>query len=193
MELKAGGHVVAGAVVACFALWGLQRSGAEIPADVLVAGVLVGSVGALVPDIDHPGSTVSRRVPRRLLHEALRVTVPLIAIAAVSVALGYTGVAGEALAAGRPVIGLGLLLLLMAAAIVAVSLLVSRIFGHRGATHSLVFALGAGLLVAALCGRIGMSPWYGVPFGLGWLSHLAVDAGGHRGVPSLLWPLAGRR
>jgi membrane-bound metal-dependent hydrolase YbcI (DUF457 family) len=191
--LKAGGHVIVGAAAACLTLWGLQSSGVELPADVLAAGPLIGCVGALVPDIDHPGSTVSRRVPRRLLRAALRVALPLVVVAAVSLALGYARAADEAVSAGRPLIGLTALLTLAATAVAGASLLVSRAFGHRGATHSLLFAAAAGLLVAALCARLGASPWYGALFGLGWLSHLAADLTGRRGVPGLLWPLTGWR
>jgi membrane-bound metal-dependent hydrolase YbcI (DUF457 family) len=191
--LKAGGHVAVGAAVACFALLALQSSGVEPPRDVLLVGALVGGVGALVPDIDHPGSTVSRGVPRRLLLAALRVALALAVVTAAPLALGHSELVGQALDSGRPLLRFAGLLVLLAFVLVLVSLLISRVFGHRGATHSLVFAAGAGLFVAATCARAGLSPWYGALFGLGWVSHLAADALGRRGLPSLLWPLLGRR
>ncbi len=185
--------MVVGAAAACFTLWALQSSGFEPPREVLVGGALVGAVGALVPDIDHPRSTVSRGVPQRLLRAAARIALPLVVITALSVALGYSELADDARGLGRPLLGFAGLLALLACVLVLVSLLFAHVFGHRGATHSLAFAVGAGLFAAAACARAGLSPWYGALFGLGWLSHLVVDALGRRGLPSLLWPLPGRR
>jgi len=191
--VKAGPHLVVGAAAGWLAVWALQSAGKTLPADVLLAGPLVAAVGALVPDIDHPGSTVSRRIPRRLTHWALRIAAPVGLVVAVSLALHQTWVAHKAAEAGEPLLRLAGLLVLPAVVIVALSLLASLLFGHRGATHSLVFAGGASLLTAALCLRVGLSAWYGVFLGLGWLSHLAADSLGRRRLPSLLWPLAGRR
>ncbi len=191
--MKGGAHVVVGAATGWLALWALHSSGVALGPDVLIAGALVAAVGALMPDIDHPRSTVSRRVPRRLVREAARVVLPLAAVVAVSLALGGRDAADKLMEAGEPLLRLVGLLVLPAAVLMTVSLLVSRTFGHRGATHSLVFAAAAGLIAAALCARFALSPWYGALFGLGWLSHLAADATGRRGLPSLLWPLSGRR
>ena len=256
--MKAGSHLVVGAAAGWLAVWALQSAGTAVPADVFLAGPLVAALGALVPDIDHPGSTVSRRVPRRLTHWALRVAAPVGLVVAVSLALHQSWVAGKAAEAGEPLLRLaGLLMLpavvivaasllasgllghrgathsllfalvagaivaaigracgartwrlftiatltiashgllvLPAVVLVALSLLVSLLFGHRGATHSLAFAGGSSLLTAALCLRVGLSPWYGAFLGLGWLSHLAADSLGRRRLRALLWPLAGRR
>jgi membrane-bound metal-dependent hydrolase YbcI (DUF457 family) len=191
--MNAGAHLVLGAGAGWLALWALQAAGTPLAPDVLVAGAVVSAAGALVPDIDHPRSTVSRRVPRRLTREALRVVAPLAVVVAVSLAFGHDRLADELLTSGTPLLRLGALLVVPAVILVAVSLLVSRAFGHRGATHSLVFAIGAGLGVAALCVRFGSTWWFGALFGLGWLSHLAADATSRKGLPSLLWPLTGGR
>ena len=191
--MNAGAHLAVGAGAGWLALWGLHSAGVPLEPDVLLAGAIVAGAGALVPDIDHSRSTVSRRIPRRLTREGLRFVAPLAAITAVSLALGHKEVADQALTLGTPLLRVAELLFVPAAILVAFSLLVSRAFGHRGATHSLVFAAGAGFAVAALCERLGVSWLYGALFGLGWLSHLAADATSRKGVPSLLWPFAGRR
>lgn len=191
--MNAGAHIALGAATGWLVLWGLHSAGVPLEPDVLLAGAIVAAAGALVPDIDHPRSTVSRRVPRRLTRVGLRVVAPLAVVVVVSLALGHDDLANELLASGAPLLRVAALLVVPATILVAVSLLVSRAFGHRGATHSLVFAAGAGLGVAALGARFGVTWWYGVLFGLGWLSHLAADATSRKGLPSLLWPLAGRR
>jgi membrane-bound metal-dependent hydrolase YbcI (DUF457 family) len=191
--MNAGAHIAIGAAAGWLALWGLNSAGVPLEPDVLLAGAMVAASGALVPDIDHPRSTVSRRVPRRLTRVGLRIVAPLAAVVAVSLALGHDELADKLLTSGTPLLRLAALLVVPAALLVAVSLLVSRTVGHRGATHSLIFAAGAGLVVAALCTRLGVTWWYGALFGIGWLSHLAADATGRKGLPSLLWPLTGRR
>ena len=68
------------------------------------------------------------------------------------------------------------------------SFLIAHVFGHRGATHSLVFTAGA-TLIAVVCCLIFHLPWaYGLIFGWGWLSHLLADAITPEGLPCLLWP-----
>lgn len=65
-----------------------------------------------------------------------------------------------------------------------VSLLVSAIFGHRGATHSLLAILSmAGLFMS----MGAATPWVAA-FALGYLSHLFADFLTPAGVP-LLWPV----
>jgi membrane-bound metal-dependent hydrolase YbcI (DUF457 family) len=194
--VKGGTHFAIGAAAGWLALWGAQSAnvtGAPAEPGALLAGALVAAVGAIVPDIDHRRSTVSRRVPRRLVAEALRIIVPMAILVVAVAAVGGEDRAGAVLSFGMPLLKLVGLLVLPAAILVAVSLLVSRVFGHRGATHSLVFAAGATLVATALCARFDVTWWYGALFGLGWLSHLAADATSRKGLPSLWWPIAGRK
>jgi inner membrane protein len=85
------------------------------------AGAAVGALAALLPDVDHPGSTIGRRL--------------------------------------RPL-----------------AVLLEEIWGHRSLTHTLWFALPAGLALGLL------ALWLGLPAGCllagaaGGLSHLALDA-----------------
>lgn len=46
----------------------------------IAAGALVGGAGALLPDIDHPGSTVSNKIPKKLWQFGLKLLYPLIAV-----------------------------------------------------------------------------------------------------------------
>lgn len=112
-------HAAAGAAIGA----------AAVPACPM-AGAAVGAMAALLPDIDHPGSTVGRRL--------------------------------------RPL-----------------AVLLEELWGHRSLTHTVWFALPAGLLVglAAL--------WLGLPAGCvlagaaGGLSHLALDVLTRSGVEPL--------
>lgn len=64
-------------------------------------------------------------------------------------------------------------------------------FGHRGATHSIVFAVFCAMLAALCCRSLRASPWGAAAFvGLAVLSHPLLDAftKGGLGV-ELLWPL----
>lgn len=74
---------------------------------------------------------------------------------------------------------------------------INALFGHRGATHSLiaVIALAAALsLVAELLGPLGQGAWYhaALPFLVGYASHLLGDLLTPSGVP-LFWPSSRRQ
>jgi len=67
--------------------------------------------------------------------------------------------------------------------------------GHRKVTHTALFAVLVGLLVAAGVGWLAPPwAWLGLPAGLGCLVHCLGDAATHAGVP-LAWPIpiAGQR
>lgn len=66
-----------------------------------------------------------------------------------------------------------------------VSAVASRL-GHRGATHSVLAATGAGAAAATL------GVWAGAAVAAGWASHLVLDVVTGRGCP-LLWPVSRRR
>lgn len=74
----------------------------------------------------------------------------------------------------------------------ALSWIVRSLFGHRGASHSALFAFGAGLGGSALTsGAFGPSWWWlGALVGVGCLVHLVGDAGTIQGI-SLWWPFVG--
>jgi inner membrane protein len=62
-----------------------------------------------------------------------------------------------------------------------------KLLDHRGPTHSLSLAVMVGLAVG-----FGVAPWLGLMLTVGWLSHLAADAGSFLGVP-FFWPIYSRR
>lgn len=188
--MKAKGHLVLGAGAAGVAAIALQSSGVGLSGAVLAGAIGAASLGALLPDIDHPSSAVSRGLPRELLGRALRIIVPLGAVAALGFAYGGPG-AGSAIAtAFAPLLRIAAAIAAPAAALVLASFTVRIFTTHRGATHSLVFCAGATAAACAGCWALALSPVLGGFFGLGWLTHLLGDALTHRGVPSLLWPFA---
>ena len=189
--MKGRDHVFIGAASAGLGLWALGGAGVRVAPIALIAGAVAAGAGALAPDIDHPRSTISRGIPRDLLGEGLR----LIALAAVLTGLLWyfagRAVGMQALALAEPLVRWGWMLVVPAIVLVVVSWLASAVFGHRGATHSLAFAAGGAVAATVACLVMGLTPWWGLLFGWGWLTHLAGDALTDRGVPSLLWPFAG--
>lgn len=186
-------HIAVGIVSSILGAWGLQAVGVPImPEASLVVGVLVAAAGALAPDIDHPKSLISRRLPGKFLRRGL----PLLAVAVVLGLLpliigeipGIAGVLGSA--ANRLGVTIAVTLLAVGLGLKAVSLVVTALSRHRGATHSLLFTVAVIIGALWLCSGLGVSAWYGCFFGWGWLSHLVADALTEMGLPELFWPFA---
>lgn len=186
--MKGQAHALAGLGAAAVTMWALQSTGVAIGPAQFGIGAAAGIVGALAPDIDHPGSTVSKRFPRKLVVRALGVIAPVAALAYAAVKAGGAGAGTRLLADFRPVLAPAGLLLAAAAAIAGLSLAVRVMFGHRGATHSLLFAIAGGALVALGAAALGAPAWIGAGFSAGWLSHLALDATTPSGLKRLWWP-----
>ncbi len=155
------------------------------------AALSAAAVGSLVPDIDHPKAWISNRIPATLM--AIGLTgLGLYAYAAWTASRGDDSIGGAMIAPMadflRPVLGWAWLALALGAALLAISVVVTRALGHRGPTHSLV--VGAALTLIATIG-FAISPvsWtIGLWFGWGYLSHLLTDMITPKGCPSLLWP-----
>jgi len=158
-----------------------------------VAVPALAAVGALAPDIDHPKSLIGNGVPAELLARGIGVLALGVAGAwLVSRALGED-VAARVVQTLQPLLTWAGIAAAVGVALLLISLVVPRLVKHRGPTHSLVFAAGAGALACAACAAAGL-PWtYGLAFGWGYLSHLLGDAVTASGCPSLLWPLVRRR
>jgi len=105
----------------------------------------VAVAGALLPDIDHPGSLVSRKATLVLKGTRLGVWITAVVLLVMGLYVYW------------PLMGVGLFMF-------AVSLV-----PHRGVTHSLVGALAIGLLLWAFAGS------HVVPFMIGYLLHLLAD------------------
>jgi inner membrane protein len=140
--------------------------------------VLFSALGALLPDLDEPGSTISN-APRILGRTGSR----LLHLVTDRTPLRLLGVVGGAL------IGLaaGLLNLLSR----ALSWLVRVVSGgHREGSHWLPVWAGLSVAVLALTVR-ALGPWAAIGFSAGYLSHLAADGCTRSGLP--LVPATGRR
>lgn len=184
-------HLGIGVVCGAALVLAAQVAGAPVHALAIAAGALAGGVGALAPDIDHPWSTISAIVPGMLFAGGTVLAVsPLIIRITTSTRGPLDGVL-EAIT--RTTAGwwkLGLLLVAIALIWLLAGRLVSTHLGHRGPMHSLAAAAVATVVAAAASALSGFGPWYGLIFGVGWLTHLAADAPSRAGLPALLWPFA---
>jgi len=188
-NLNGRDHLAIGAGSTAAVLWGLSAAGLPMEPATIGIGALVAGLGALMPDIDHPRSTASSTLPRKLLSEALGIAVPLVALMAFFAFIGGKAAGATMLAAFAPLIKFAIGMAVFGGVFLGLSALVRARTGHRGATHSLVFAAGATVVVCIGCALFEVPAWYGLLFGWGWLTHLAADATTHMGLPSLLWPL----
>lgn len=173
-------HMIAGALAAA---WALHATGA--PLTYLVPGLALGAVGALVPDLDSPGSTASRAVPGyRGLMEGTLPTV-MAALAGVFWFLPRTGTFAE-------IIPGNLWMLFAAAAALGwvASVGLRNILTHRGPTHSLA------ALAAFTVGVRYLWPTLPKPLlwalAAGYASHILIDLFNPQGV-AILWPLTTRK
>jgi len=186
-------HFVIGAATAGLGLWGAQKIGLPLESGTILGGALIAGIGSLVPDIDHPRSTISRGLPMELLYRGLLLL--LIPIVFVVVPL-LTGDIRSAFTifqsfSRMPFIQWGLMIAILALVLIAASAVAAILFGHRGATHSLIFAAGATCIVAIVCIFFNTAWWYSLLFGWGWLLHLLADATTEMGLLALFWPFLG--
>jgi inner membrane protein len=129
----------------------------------LVTGTLIGAVGGLVPDLDHPNSKATRSIAPIAIGGSRRYSMVLMSLGILFLAwqghLPYDGVIA-----------------------IACWLLVAALSKHRGITHSLVGLASAAYAVHTWLG----DSW--VIFAAGYGSHLLADMVTDRGVP-ILWPI----
>jgi membrane-bound metal-dependent hydrolase YbcI (DUF457 family) len=185
-------HFAVGAITTGLAFWGAQTVGLQVETEIIVAGVLVAGLGSLAPDIDHSRSTISRGLPFALLERGLGLFMLVAILVGIPAIMGDFRGASQIFKSlsSKPLIRWALILTLTAVALKATSAIISGLSGHRGATHSLVFAAGATLIAVGACMYLNIAWWYGLLFGWGWLLHLLTDAPSEMGLPSLLWPFA---
>ncbi|PWK09649.1 metal-dependent hydrolase [Tumebacillus permanentifrigoris] len=129
----------------------------------VLEGILIGAIGGLVPDLDHPNSKATRSIAPIALGGSRRNSMVLMSLGVMALAwqghLPYDGVMA-----------------------IACWLLVAALSKHRGITHSLIGLLSATYAVHTWLG----ASW--IIFAVGYASHLFADMLTDRGVP-LLWPL----
>lgn len=135
---------------------------AQAPGFGIVEGILVGALGGLLPDLDHPKSMLTQKVAPISIGGDRKLSLALTAIGIL--VLGYRG-----------------WLPLQSVAMIALWVLVAAFAKHRGITHSLI---GLAWATWALQGWLGTLC---VAFAASYGSHLVADALTHGGVP-LLWP-----
>jgi membrane-bound metal-dependent hydrolase YbcI (DUF457 family) len=183
-------HLAIGAVTSGLVLWGAQSVGLQLGTGTILVGALVAGLGSLAPDIDHPRSTISRGLPAELLFRGLLLLLLAVILVVILAVLGDFRGAFKILQSlsQTPLIQWGLVLIILALALIALSAISSTLFGHRGATHSLVFAGIATCIAIGSCVYLNTAWWYGLLFGWGWLLHLLADATTETGLPALFWP-----
>ena len=161
----------------------------------ILAGAAIAGLGSLAPDIDHPRSTVSRGIPAELFEWGLPLFLLVALLVGVPVSRGDFRGASQTFQSlsSKPLIQWVLTAIILAIGLKAVSFLMSRLFGHRGAMHSVMFAVVATLIAVGVCSYLNAARWYGLVFGWGWLLHLLTDAPSEMGLPYLWWPFAGER
>lgn len=181
--MRSGAHVGIGVLSTGIVCWGLRQAGAPLdPTDVgLALGAAV--VGSLAPDLDHPFSRASFGIPTVLLGYGggfllaaflqSRMSgpqfLPLSALGPAYFKAAWTAVA-------------------VAVILLALSLVLGTLFGHRGPVHSIAFGVLASAGVAMAVVTLGAPLWLVVPFAWGWAAHLLADATTPMRVPRLLWP-----
>jgi membrane-bound metal-dependent hydrolase YbcI (DUF457 family) len=188
--MNGGQHFIVGAATAGLGLWGARAIGLQLETGSIVAGALIAGLGSLAPDIDHPRSTISRGLPAELLIRGLPLLLLPVVFAVIAAMSGDISGAIKVFQSlsQTSLIRWGLILTIPAVALIAISVIISALFRHRGATHSFVFAAGATAIAVAICIYLSVGWWYGYLFGWGWLLHLLADATTEMGLPSLLWP-----
>ncbi|MFC0674836.1 metal-dependent hydrolase [Brachybacterium hainanense] len=162
------------------------------PAEVL-AGAVVATGAALLPDIDHPGATLARSggLLSRLLSRSVGAAAghrgathtPLAVLVVTAIAAGVS--AADA-SLRVPVLGqiqLGAALLVAGMTVLGVSAL--RVVDGHVLPWAIGLAAGAGIGVLAPETTL----WLPLAVGIGCLSHLLGDLLTTRGIPFPLWPL----
>lgn len=182
-------HLGIGVASAGLVLWGAQIAGAHLTLGTALVGAAVAGIGALAPDIDHPQAFIGNRIPMGLLTIGLLFVLTPVALGAAASSGGMFAVALTQVtqsAASLP--KWGALLLVVGGLLAGVSIAVTRSIDHRGPVHSLVVGGCATAVSLILFAVLGLAPWFGVLFGLGWLTHLMADAITHDGLACLFWP-----
>jgi len=173
-------HFAIGIGTTALGFLGLQAMGVQPEVNIL-GGMAMAGIGSLAPDIDHPYSLISFSFPTRLLRGGLR----LILVMGI---LGGFGSRTTLYHSIFPFIQVGLTLVILALVLLIASVIFSNL-GHRGPTHSLLFAAGATFVITFAFVYFNFTWQYGLLFGWGYLLHLLADAPTEMGLPALLWPL----
>ncbi len=181
-------HLGVGIVATGAVLWGARALGLPLEPAQVAAGVVLAGVGSLAPDIDQPQSMISNGIPATMfVVGVLMAGGPPVARMLAAKNDVWSAVFSGLWEAAAPLIPLGLLLIVMALAMVSASRVARAQFKHRGEMHSLTLA-GVGIIPGLLlCAVLRLPVWAGLLFGLGWASHLLADATTPAGLDHLFW------
>jgi hypothetical protein len=187
ISIRGEQHVCIGALSMGAALLLLPKIGVPVGAEALFPAVAAAAAGSLAPDLDHPWSKASFAIPTTLIAFG---GVYFVARWAESLLKGpkvFTlSMLGPGLAdAAGLVLGTGVALLTL-------SLILGRLFKHRGPVHSFAVGALASAVFAAIALVAGWPLWLTAAFAWGWLLHLLADAATPTGLPALLWPLGSK-
>lgn len=186
--MNGGAHFAIGAGSTALALAGLKALGVPLDTAALATGSIVAGVGALAPDLDHPRSTASSGLPRKLMSQAVQIAAPLIIMVVVFGLFGSKSTGASIFSAFAPLLSFSAWLLGLSVLFFGASGIIRATTGHRGATHSFVFCAVAMLVACVVSAVLSRPVWFGLAFGWGWLTHLGADALTHMGLPSVFWP-----
>jgi membrane-bound metal-dependent hydrolase YbcI (DUF457 family) len=189
--MNGGQHFFIGAASVGAGLYVIQNMGVPIADSTILGCAMIAGVGALAPDIDHPHATISSRIPKKLLSVGLY---PLLIFLFLGLIFYITGGRNPSVfvqtLSESSLVQMALVIIILALVLMFLSAIASSVFGHRGATHSFIFTALATCIAVIICTLLKTPWWYGLIFGLGWLSHLPADAMTEMGLPSLLWPFS---
>jgi len=194
--MNAGQHLAFGLLATGGGLWVLHSvAGLDMEATQVGLALAAAGIGSLAPDIDHPKSTISSGIPLTLMVGSIPLVGVVLIWASMSVAWGGHSLAevyqqSTQLPWVKYLLGIAGISFALGSGLMLASMVISAIFGHRGATHSLAFLVVATLVAVGLCYLLGFPLIYGIIFGWGYLSHLLADSLTPMGLPDLLWPMA---
>lgn len=160
-----------------------------------VAAVALAGAGSLMPDVDHPQSWVSSRIPATFVAAGGMVLLSYwlmkMAVAKAGAQGPFSAVYESLLEMSRPILAWAWLSLVVGFLMFGIARVIAGTFEHRGPTHSFSAALlvtASASVALAIAGEPLIS---GLWLGWGYLTHLLSDLPGRTGCPALLWPWRG--
>jgi len=183
--MNATGHVVVGCGTTAVGLQMARSAGLiDLPVTYFVTAVVVAGVAALLPDVDHPNSIMSKlAAPLLLAGLFIWLASPRLPDQIGGALWLNTLVALSVDLSPQAILGLSMVITAMAMIFVPV------VTSHRGVTHSVLLTITVTAASLVYYSWAGMPVIFGLCFGWGWLSHLLLDATTKMGLPDWAWPL----
>ncbi len=184
--MNGSAHIVIGCSTALLALQIGNATGIlNLSNEQIATGVVIAGIAALMPDIDHPSSTISRTALWFQLAGMAMLFLPSMA----GIGITYPNIGSswitdvQAMLPPWPLYQIwGYMFIILAVVLVVTP----HTLKHRGPTHSIFFTFIVTAAVTAFYHHYNFPLLYGICFGVGWTTHLLADAS--TGLPALLWP-----